>query len=39
VPGALWLLILARWKESGAPPSPPDQTVSAGEELLEGHMG
>jgi hypothetical protein len=39
VPGALWLLILSRWKESGAPPSPPDQTVSAGEELLEGHMG
>jgi MFS family permease len=39
VPGVLWLLILSRWKESGAPPSPPDQTVSAGEELLEGHMG
>jgi hypothetical protein len=39
VPGVLWLVILSRWKESEVPPSPPDQTVSAGEELLEGHMG
>jgi MFS family permease len=39
VPGAIWLLILSRWKESGAPPSQPDQTASAGEELIETHMG
>jgi hypothetical protein len=39
VPGILWLLILSRWKESGAPPARPDQTTSAEEELLEGHMG
>ena len=38
-PGALWLLILSRWKESAAPPSRPDQTASAGEELIETHMG
>ena len=39
VPGVLWLLIVSRWRESGAPPSRPDQTASAGEELIEGHMG
>jgi MFS family permease len=39
VPGILWLLILSRWKESGAPPARPDQTTSAEEELLGGHMG
>jgi MFS family permease len=39
VPGALWLLILSRWKESAIPPSRPDQTASAGEELIETHMG
>jgi hypothetical protein len=39
VPGALWLLILSRWKESDVPPSRPDQTASAGEELIETHMG
>ena len=39
VPGALWLLILSRWKESDAPPAAPDQTASAGEELVETHMG
>jgi hypothetical protein len=38
-PGALWLLILSRWKESPVPPSRPDQTASAGEELIETHMG
>ena len=39
IPGILWLLILSRWKDSGVPPSRPDQIASAGEELLEGHMG
>jgi MFS family permease len=39
VPGIIWLLILSRWQESGAPPSTPDQTVSAEEELIETHMG
>ena len=39
VPGALWLLILSRWKESDTPPSRPDQTASAGDELIETHMG
>jgi hypothetical protein len=39
VPGILWLLILARWKESAAPPARPAEMASAEEELLEGHMG
>lgn len=39
IPGILWLLILSRWKDSGVPPSRPEQIASAGEELLEGHMG
>jgi MFS family permease len=39
IPGILWLLILSRWKDSGLPPSRPDRIASAGEELLEGHMG
>ena len=39
VPGILWLLILSRWKESDRLLERPDQTASAEEELLEGHMG
>ena len=39
VPGVLWMLILSRWKESGGPLARPNQTTSAEEELLEGHMG
>ena len=39
VPGAVWLLIVSRWKESALPPSRPDETASAEEELVETHMG
>ena len=39
VPGVLWLLILSRWKESSVPPSQPDRTASAEEELIEARMG
>jgi MFS family permease len=39
IPGVLWMLILSRWKDSGIPPARPDEISSAGEELLEGHMG
>jgi MFS family permease len=39
VPGTIWLLILARWRESGAPMSKPAELESGEEELLEGRIG
>jgi MFS family permease len=38
VPGLLWLLILARWKELEKP-EPPAASASGEEELLEGRVG
>jgi MFS family permease len=39
VPGALWLLILSRWRESGEPLSAPAELESGEEQVLEGRIG
>lgn len=39
VPGVLWLGILSRWRQSDEPVEPPDPSVSAEEEALEGRVG
>lgn len=40
VPGVLWLIIQARWKEAGADTlASPSETPSAEEEVLEGRVG
>jgi hypothetical protein len=39
VPGALWLLILSRWRETYEPMSRPSGLESGEKELLEGRLG
>lgn len=39
VPGALWLLIVSRWRESGELLSRPAELESGQEEVLEGRIG
>ena len=39
VPGLLWLLMLSRWRDTGAPVEAPETTPSAQEEELEGRIG
>lgn len=38
-PGTLWLLILSRWRETGAPMSKPTRLKSGEEKILEGRIG
>ena len=39
VPGTLWLLILARWQETGQPMAKPAELESGEKEVLEGRLG
>jgi MFS family permease len=39
VPGALWLLIVSRWQETGMPMSRPAEFESGDKEVLEGRLG
>lgn len=39
LPGTLWLVMLARWKETGTPLEPAAATMSGEEQVLEGRIG
>jgi hypothetical protein len=40
VPGALWLLIQSRWRETELEPMTPSDAAESGEEeVLEGRIG
>ena len=39
IPGVLWMIMLARWRETDSPLTPPAPVQTGEEEFVEGRIG